>query len=166
MDNQNQFNYDTSKIIPIKELHFDIVSNDIVQKSALADIASIKNVDLYERMQGPKRGELIENFEEKKQQNILTPEIIVDILDNISSEDRIILGFDSENKSSDTIKNVFSVPPVIVRPLKEYDEKEMHCKPLVERFKGMHGRIRKNLMGIRGDYNARTNNETDDDKMF
>ena len=136
MDNQNQFNYDTSKIIPIKEIHFDIISNDIVQKSALAYIASIKNADLYERMQGPKRGELIENF-------------------------------DSENKPSDVINDDFSVPPVLVRPsLRGYDEKEMQFKPLVERFKGMHGRIRKNIMGMRGDYNARTNNETDDDKIF
>ena len=28
------------------------------------------------------------------------------------------------------------------------------CKPLVDRFCGMHGRIRNNIMGMRGDWNC------------
>lgn len=162
-------------------------------------------------------------FDKKKQRINLTPDVIMDILDNISDEDCKILGIDPErSKPSDMIHKVFHVPPIHVRPslrgyfsggstmedglthkladiikantrinkqkennnensskyskdhahLLQYhvatyydpdvisipksDGKGAQFKPLVDRFKGKVGRIRGNLMGKRGNYNART----------
>lgn len=162
-------------------------------------------------------------FDKKKQRINLTPDVITEILDNISEEDCKILGIYSEtSRPSDMIHKVFHVPPIHVRPslrgyfsggstmedglthkladiikantrivkqkennnensskyskdhahLLQYhvasyydpdiismpksDGKGSQFKPLVERFKGKAGRIRGNIMGKRGNYNART----------
>jgi DNA-directed RNA polymerase II subunit RPB1 len=161
--------------------------------------------------------------DKKKHRINLTPELISEILDNISPEDCRILGMDPDrSKPSDMIHKVFHVPPIHVRPslrgyfsggstmedglthkladiikantrinkqkennnensskyskdhahLLQYhtatyydpdiisipksDGKGAQFKPLVERFKGKTGRIRGNIMGKRGDFNART----------
>lgn len=157
----------------------------------------------------------------KKQRINLTPDVIADILDNISDEDCHIMGLD-RLRPSDMIHKVFHVPPVHIRPsmrgyfsggismedgltgkladiikantrlnkqketnnensskfskdhahLLQYhvaayydldmiampkaDGKGSNFKPLVERFKGKIGRIRGNIMGKRGNFNART----------
>jgi DNA-directed RNA polymerase II subunit RPB1 len=158
--------------------------------------------------------------DKKKHRIHLTPDVIADILDNISAEDCRIIGID-RNDPSDMIHKVFLVPPVHLRPslrgyfsggstmedglthklaeiirantrinkqkentnensskyLKDHahllqynvatyydpdmitipkDGKGSQFKPLVERFKGKTGRIRGNLMGKRGNFNART----------
>lgn len=162
-------------------------------------------------------------IDKKKQRINLTPEIISDILDNISDEDCRIIGMNpARSRPSDMIHKVFHVPPVHVRPsLRGYfsggssmedglthkladiikantrinKQKETnnensnkyskdhahllqyHCatyydpdiisipksdgkgtqfKPLVDRYKGKTGRIRGNIMGKRGNFNART----------
>ncbi len=161
--------------------------------------------------------------DKKKQRINLTPELITEILDNISDEDCRIMGIDPErSRPSDMIHKVFHVPPVHVRPslrgdfrggstmedglthkladiiksntrinkqketnnensskyskdhayLLQYniatyydpdmitvpkaDGKGAQFKPLVDRYKGKSGRIRGNIMGKRGNFNART----------
>ena len=55
--------------------------------------------------------------DKKKQRINLTPELITEILDNISDEDCRIMGIDPErSRPSDMIHKVFHVPPVHVRP--------------------------------------------------
>jgi DNA-directed RNA polymerase II subunit RPB1 len=159
--------------------------------------------------------------DKKKQRINLTPDIITEILDNISDEDCAILGMD-KSRPSDMIHKIFIVPPVHVRPslrgyfsggstmedglthkladiikantriskqkennnensskyskdhahLLQYqvatyydpdmitipkaDGKGAAFKPLVKRFNGKTGRIRGNIMGKRGNFNART----------
>ncbi len=161
--------------------------------------------------------------DKKKQRINLTPDVIAEILDNISDEDCLIMGIDPKrSRPSDMIHKVFIVPPVHVRPslrgyfsggstmedglthkladiiksntkiikqketnnensskyskehasLLQYnvatyydpdmitvpkaDGKGAQFKPLVDRFKGKSGRIRGNIMGKRGNFNART----------
>ncbi|XP_065639477.1 uncharacterized protein LOC136072252 [Hydra vulgaris] len=159
--------------------------------------------------------------DKKKQRIILTPEIISEMLDNISDEDCRIIGMDpSRSRPSDMIHKIFHVPPVHVRPSlrntgglsvedclthkladiikantrinkqKETNNEnsnkyskdhahllQYHCatyydpniisvpkadgkgtqfKPLVDRYKGKPGRIRGNIQGKRGNFNART----------
>jgi DNA-directed RNA polymerase II subunit RPB1 len=161
--------------------------------------------------------------EKKKQRLPLTPDLIADILDNISDEDCMILGIDPKrSRPSDMIHKIFPVPPIHVRPSlrgtftsgstmedglthklgdiikansrmnrhkgdnnegaakysKDHaqflqfhvatyvdqdvitnpkaDGKGVQFKSLVSRFKGKEGRLRGNLMGKRGDFNART----------
>ena len=161
--------------------------------------------------------------DKKKQRITLTPEIISDILDNISDENCRIIGMDpTKSKPSDMIHKIFHVPPVQVRPslrgtfsggssmedglthkladiikantrinkqketnndntnkyskdhahllqyhcatyydpdiisIPKVDGKGAQFKPLVDRFKGKTGRIRGNIMGKRGNFNART----------
>jgi len=160
---------------------------------------------------------------EKRQKFELKPEIVANILDNISDEDCKILGMDTQrSRPSSMIHKVFHVPPLPVRPSmrgffnggtssedsltgklteivranirmnknketntdnslkhsKHYshflqlqtalyynpdliqnpknDAKGNQFKSITERLKGKHGRIRKNIMGKRGDHNART----------
>lgn len=157
----------------------------------------------------------------KKQRINLTPDVIAEILDNISEEDLRIMGLD-RTMPSDLIHKVFHVPSVHVRPslrgffsggssmedglthkladiikantrinkqkesnndnsskfskdhahllqfqvatyydpdiisVPKADGKGSVFKPLVDRFKGKTGRIRGNIMGKRGNFNART----------
>lgn len=161
--------------------------------------------------------------DKKKNRLNLTPEMISEILDNISDEDCRILGIDpNRSRPSDMIHKIFLVPPVHVRPslrgyfsggstmedglthkladiikantrinkqkennndnaskyskdhahLLQYhvatyydpdmitapknDGKGAQFKPIVARYKGKTGRIRGNIQGKRGDFNART----------
>ncbi|NBX75000.1 MAG: hypothetical protein EBQ92_00390, partial [Proteobacteria bacterium] len=58
-----------------------------------------------------------ENEKVKKLRHILTPEIVYDILKNISDEDCRILGMDpSRTRPEDFLHKVFPVPPVQMRP--------------------------------------------------
>ena len=58
-DNKYQ-TYDASVIKPIKEIRFDILSNDLIRKmSALAGTHGVEVADLYDK-QKPKRGGLKE----------------------------------------------------------------------------------------------------------
>ena len=55
--------------------------------------------------------------DKKKERINLTPDVIIEILDNISDEDCRILGIDPDrSKPSDMIHRVFHVPPIHVRP--------------------------------------------------
>lgn len=161
--------------------------------------------------------------DKKKQRINLTPDMISDLLDNMSDEDSRILGMDPDrSRPSDMIHKVFHVPPVHVRPslrgyfssgtskedglthkladiiksntrimkqketnnenshkyskdhahLLQYhvasyydvdaismpkaDGKGSQFKPIIARYDGKTGRIRGNLMGKRGNFNART----------
>jgi DNA-directed RNA polymerase II subunit RPB1 len=158
--------------------------------------------------------------DKKKTRINLTPEYLIDILNNISKEDCEIMGFE-RTRPADMIHEVFHVPPVHIRPslrgvfsggstmedglthkladiikannriskqkesnnenankyskdhlhllqfhvasyydpelvIPKSDSKGSQFKPLVDRFKGKTGRIRGNIMGKRGDFNART----------
>jgi DNA-directed RNA polymerase II subunit RPB1 len=160
--------------------------------------------------------------EKGKHSQLLTPEVLSNILDRVSDDDLKIMGIYSDTfKPSDMIHRVFVVPAIHVRPsirgfftngstmedsltqqlgniikanirvrsqiasnnenknhaktqveLLQYsiayyydsdavnnqkaDSKGVLQKPLVDRYKGKGGRIRGNLMGKRGDFNART----------
>lgn len=157
----------------------------------------------------------------KKLSQLLKPEQITDVFDNISPDDAMILGIDpKKNIPSDMIYKVLHVPPMHVRPsvrgffssgttmedgltnkladivkannriMSQKDtggqrQTKTDClnllqchvatmidpdtisnpkdsgkggkyKPLVDRYQGKGGRIRGNLMGKRGNFNART----------
>lgn len=62
MDSQHQNIYDASRIIPIKDIHFDILTNVIPQKSALSGTESINIEDLYGEKQEPARGVLVKSI--------------------------------------------------------------------------------------------------------
>lgn len=184
---------------------------DIKKKANIIEVYS--EVDVPEDAQNTK----------KKQRLQLSPDMIADILDNISEEDQMILGMDpKKSRPSDMIHKIFPVPPVHVRPscrgaftsgssvedglthklgdiikansrmnknkgdanenVSKYskdhqqllqfhiaayfdqdvisnpkgDGKGAQFKPIVARYKGKEGRVRGNLMGKRGDFNART----------
>jgi len=176
-------------------------------------------IEVYSEVEIPE-----DNQNTKKKQRLqLTPDMIADILDNISDDDCMILGMDpKKSRPSDMIHKVFPVPPVHVRPslrgaftsgssvedglthklgdiikansrmnknkgdanenVSKYskdhqqllqfhvatyfdqdvisnpkgDGKGAQFKPLVARYKGKEGRVRGNLMGKRGDFNARS----------
>jgi DNA-directed RNA polymerase II subunit RPB1 len=183
------------------------------QTSAINIYSETENIDVDEKGVAGK----------SKPKINLTPEMIIEIFDNISDEDCRIMGIDPErSRPSDMIHKVLLVPPTAVRPslrglfsggstmedglthklaeiikannrfnkqkesnndnsqkyakdhahllqvhvtsyydpnmitIPKADGKGAQFKPLVERFKGKTGRIRGNIMGKRGNFNART----------
>lgn len=58
-----------------------------------------------------------ENDNKKKQRRVLTPDLVYDILKNISDEDCRIMGLDpSRSRPEDMVHKIFPVPPVQMRP--------------------------------------------------
>lgn len=67
-------------------------------------------------------GANVNSFDKKKNRQLLTPDIVYDILKNISDSDCRILGLDPEkSRPENMIQKIFPVPPVQMRPSAKAD---------------------------------------------